>query len=172
MDGWVLEFTFLQAVPPPGSYDVDLSYRHTQLKQTPAPPRNDAAAKRKEAFASSSSRFAPPRDIVIKKADSVNPGLYRTIKVHYNYSNPMVKLRGRLTKGQLNLQLSLYLEHTILWWHHPSVLRTHLFWGFHLLLHNGQSLLKCPSTDINESQYFDINNHNHYMVVNYGWPSL
>jgi len=63
-----------KAMPPPGSYDVDHSYRKSQLKKDPAPPRNDTAAKRKEAFASSSSRFAPPRDIIIKKTDAVNPG--------------------------------------------------------------------------------------------------
>lgn len=61
-------------MPPPGSYNVDKSYRKSQLKKDPAPPRNEAAMKRKEAFATSSSRFAPPRDIHIKKADAVNPG--------------------------------------------------------------------------------------------------
>ena len=61
-------------MPPPGSYDVDISYRQSQLKKDPAPPRNETAAKRKEAFATSSSRFAPPRDIQIKKPDAVNPG--------------------------------------------------------------------------------------------------
>lgn len=61
-------------MPPPGSYDIDQSYRKSQLKKDPGPPRNEVAAKRKEAFASSSSRFAPPRDVVIQKADAVNPG--------------------------------------------------------------------------------------------------
>jgi hypothetical protein len=63
-------------MPPPGSYDVDMSYKKSQLKKDPAPPRTDEAAKRKEAFGSSSSRFAPPRDVIIKKADAVNPGQY------------------------------------------------------------------------------------------------
>ncbi|XP_067944512.1 sperm-tail PG-rich repeat-containing protein 2-like [Watersipora subatra] len=62
-----------KAVPPPGSYDVDMSYRQSQLRKDPAPPRNETAAKRKEAFATSSSRFAPPRDIQIRKPDAVNP---------------------------------------------------------------------------------------------------
>ena len=68
-------------MPPPGSYDVDASYKRSQLKKDPAPPRNEEGAKRKEAFASSSSRFAPPRDIVIKKADAMNPGKYLTINL-------------------------------------------------------------------------------------------
>jgi len=61
-------------MPPPGAYDVDNSYKKSQLKKEPAHARNEQATKRREAFASSSDRFALPRDQAIKRPDPVNPG--------------------------------------------------------------------------------------------------
>lgn len=63
-----------KALPPPGSYNVDDSFKQSQAKKDPAPARTAAARRRQEAFKSSSSRFAPPHDVAIDKSDPMNPG--------------------------------------------------------------------------------------------------
>ena len=64
----------LQENPPPGSYDVDQSFKKSQLKHVAASPRTESAKKRHYAFQISASRFVPPRDIKLSEADPLNPG--------------------------------------------------------------------------------------------------
>ena len=60
--------------PPPGSYQVDRSFKRTQDKVEIHPPRTESGRKKQGTFQSSSSRFAPPRDVVIEEADPTYPG--------------------------------------------------------------------------------------------------
>ncbi|XP_033103681.1 sperm-tail PG-rich repeat-containing protein 2-like [Anneissia japonica] len=64
----------IKDVPPPGSYEVSKSYDRTQAKVEPAPPRSVIGKRKKGSFLSSSSRFAQPRDMIIEKPESANPG--------------------------------------------------------------------------------------------------
>ena len=63
-----------QENPPPGSYDVDQSYRKSHGKRDGASPRSESAKKRNYAFQTSSSRFVPPRDVKLEETDPANPG--------------------------------------------------------------------------------------------------
>ncbi|XP_038060256.1 sperm-tail PG-rich repeat-containing protein 2-like [Patiria miniata] len=60
--------------PPPGSYEVSASYDLSHGKKAPAPPRTEAGRRKKGSFLSSSTRFAPPRDILLEKPEPLNPG--------------------------------------------------------------------------------------------------
>jgi hypothetical protein len=60
--------------PPPGAYDVVKAFHSAHDKVEPRPPRTDAAKRRHEAFLTSTTRFAPPRDIILAEADPANPG--------------------------------------------------------------------------------------------------
>ncbi|XP_022087491.1 sperm-tail PG-rich repeat-containing protein 2-like [Acanthaster planci] len=60
--------------PPPGSYEVSKSYDISQGKKEPAIPRTDTGKRKKGSFLSSSTRFAPPRDVLLEKPDIHNPG--------------------------------------------------------------------------------------------------
>lgn len=60
----------LQAVPPPGSYEVCESFHHSQGKAELHRISGRASA----AFLSSADRFAPPRDILLEQPDTFNPG--------------------------------------------------------------------------------------------------
>ena len=73
---------FLQEAPPPGSYDVQQSYELSQLHREKAKPRTEAASRKHGSFLSAASRFAPPRDVVISKADLDNPG--KQLLTHYS----------------------------------------------------------------------------------------
>ncbi|XP_071953727.1 sperm-tail PG-rich repeat-containing protein 2-like [Antedon mediterranea] len=64
----------IKEVPPPGAYEVSKSYDRTQKKVEPAPPRSVVGKRKKGSFLSSSSRFSQPRDIIIEKPESANPG--------------------------------------------------------------------------------------------------
>lgn len=66
--------TAIKEYPPPGSYEVHKSFTKTQSRGTPAPPRTDDGKRKQGAFQSSSSRFAPPRDVVIDETDPSMPG--------------------------------------------------------------------------------------------------
>ena len=61
-------------MPPPGSYEVVKSFKKSQDKKPPAAARTIAAKRNQGSFKSSSSRFDPPRDIVIEESDPLNPG--------------------------------------------------------------------------------------------------
>ena len=64
----------LQDIPPPGSYDISKSFHNSQLKKDPGQPRTDSGKRRRGAFLTSQSRFAPPRDVHIAENDPFNPG--------------------------------------------------------------------------------------------------
>ncbi|XP_013412184.1 sperm-tail PG-rich repeat-containing protein 2 [Lingula anatina] len=64
----------IKEMPPPGSYEVSKSFQASQDKRTGPKPRNEQAARRIGAFRSSTSRFAPPRDILYEGTDAENPG--------------------------------------------------------------------------------------------------
>lgn len=64
----------VKELPPPGSYNVDKAYKNSQGKRDAGNPRNDSAKRKQGAFKSSSSRFAPPRDVVLEETDPSNPG--------------------------------------------------------------------------------------------------
>lgn len=66
--------TVVKEVPPPGSYDVQKSYDRSQIHIERAKPRTEVASRKHGSFLSAASRFAPPRDVVIPKADVDNPG--------------------------------------------------------------------------------------------------
>lgn len=68
------EPTVVKEVPPPGSYDVQKSYQLSQLQSERAKPRTETASRKHGSFMSAASRFAPPRDVVVAKADIDNPG--------------------------------------------------------------------------------------------------
>lgn len=61
---------------------VDNSFKRTQDKKHPSAPRSISAKKRQGAFASSSSRFALPRDVVLNETDPANPGHILNPAVH------------------------------------------------------------------------------------------
>jgi len=61
-------------IPPPGSYNVEDAYSKSQVKKSTAQPRTLAGQIKAGSFLSSSARFAPPRDILIKEADPMVPG--------------------------------------------------------------------------------------------------
>ncbi|XP_019620275.1 PREDICTED: sperm-tail PG-rich repeat-containing protein 2-like [Branchiostoma belcheri] len=65
--------TAMKENPPPGSYEVARSHR-TQDKQKPGAPRTKEGRRKAGSFLSSSTRFAPPRDILMPKADPALPG--------------------------------------------------------------------------------------------------
>jgi hypothetical protein len=65
---------YFQEVPPPGSYDVQKSYEHSQIHMERAKPRTDVASRKHGSFMSAASRFAPPRDMVIAESDKDTPG--------------------------------------------------------------------------------------------------
>ena len=69
----------MQDNPAPGSYDVARSFRHTQDKTEPRPPRTEAARRRHEAFLSSAERFQPPSDADFVEADPALPGQTLTL---------------------------------------------------------------------------------------------
>ena len=73
-----LFFLLFQELPPPGSYNVDKAYKNSQGKRDAGNPRNDSAKRKQGAFKSSSSRFAPPRDVVLEETDPSNPGKFYT----------------------------------------------------------------------------------------------
>ena len=50
------------------------AYDKVNTKVSPANPRTKAAKKKHGSFQSSSSRFAPPRDIVVEESDPAQPG--------------------------------------------------------------------------------------------------
>ncbi|XP_033644148.1 sperm-tail PG-rich repeat-containing protein 2-like [Asterias rubens] len=60
--------------PPPGSYEVSMSHDTSQGKKLPAAPRTEVGKRKKGSFLSSSTRFAPPRDIFLEKPEINNPG--------------------------------------------------------------------------------------------------
>ncbi|KAL4240507.1 Sperm-tail PG-rich repeat-containing protein 2 [Mactra antiquata] len=66
-------------VPPPGAYDVQKSYDHSQIHTDYAKPRTEPANRKHSSFLSAASRFAPPRDVVVAKADHDNPGRWNKI---------------------------------------------------------------------------------------------
>ncbi|KAK2156253.1 hypothetical protein LSH36_217g00007 [Paralvinella palmiformis] len=72
---WVIEYA-TSDLPPPGSYDVQRAFSKTQDKICISKPRTESAKRKQGAFQSSSSRFAPPRDVVLAETDPSNPGLY------------------------------------------------------------------------------------------------
>lgn len=63
-----------QEIPPPGSYDVEESFEKSQVKLERKKARSEAGARKQGSFMSSSSRFAPPRDIPIPEQDADFPG--------------------------------------------------------------------------------------------------
>ena len=63
-----------QENPPPGSYEVSMSHDTSQGKKLPAAPRTEVGKRKKGSFLSSSTRFAPPRDIFLEKPEINNPG--------------------------------------------------------------------------------------------------
>ena len=65
---------YFQDIPPPGTYDVQKSYDHSQVHIERAKPRTEVASRKHGSFLSAASRFAPPRDVVGSKADLDNPG--------------------------------------------------------------------------------------------------
>lgn len=65
---------FDKDIPPPGSYNVDQSYQSSQTKKASAQPRTLAGQIKAGSFLSSSARFAPPRDVLIKESDPLVPG--------------------------------------------------------------------------------------------------
>lgn len=64
-----------ESAPPPGSYEVSISYDKTQGKNLTVDQRKCPQAKNiNGGFLSSTKRFSQPRDIIVKKADISNPG--------------------------------------------------------------------------------------------------
>ena len=63
----------MQEIPPPGSYNVQQSYDKSQVHIDIAKPRTEAANRKHTSFMSASSRFAPPRDNVVKAKTGVDP---------------------------------------------------------------------------------------------------
>lgn len=78
-------------IPPPGSYNVESSYHESQVKKTTAAPRTLAGQIKAGSFLSSSARFAPPRDVLIKESDPLVPG-----PGAYNPSKTESYLKGTL----------------------------------------------------------------------------
>ncbi|ELU09596.1 hypothetical protein CAPTEDRAFT_229364 [Capitella teleta] len=78
-------------LPPPGSYNVARAFAKTQTKIEPKPPQTAAAKSKQGAFKSSSSRFAPPRDVIIAETDPSNPGpsTYRADRKQH-IGNPII----------------------------------------------------------------------------------
>ncbi|XP_064618109.1 sperm-tail PG-rich repeat-containing protein 2-like [Liolophura sinensis] len=72
----------IKEIPPPGSYDVGESFEKSQVKLERKKARSEAGARKQGSFMSSSSRFAPPRDIPIPEqdADFPGPGTYESLK--------------------------------------------------------------------------------------------
>lgn len=65
----------LQEMPPPGSYEVAMSYQNSQLQGTErTKPRTDEAKRKHGSFLSAASRFAPPRDVINHNNDPDLPG--------------------------------------------------------------------------------------------------
>ena len=69
----VLFLVCVQEIPPPGSYNVQQSYDKSQVHIDIAKPRTEAANRKHTSFMSASSRFAPPRDNVVKAKTGVDP---------------------------------------------------------------------------------------------------
>ena len=82
-----------QEIPPPGSYEVHRSFTHTQGKINPGVPRTASAKRKQGAFASSSSRFAPPRDVVLDESDPAYPGQYENKTIQYNVKRNVINLK-------------------------------------------------------------------------------
>lgn len=61
-------------IPPPGSYEVIEAFQNATSKCRRKCPRTEEARKRQGSFLSSSSRFAPPRDIIVPEPDPCVPG--------------------------------------------------------------------------------------------------
>nr|XP_002131399.1 sperm-tail PG-rich repeat-containing protein 2 isoform X1 [Ciona intestinalis] len=64
----------LQDNPPPGSYEVANSFKKSQDRRGNADPRTKEGLRRNRAFLSASTRFAPPRDVVLKQPEKDTPG--------------------------------------------------------------------------------------------------
>lgn len=62
-------------MPPPGSYEVAMSYQNSQLQGTErTKPRTEEAKRKHGSFLSAASRFAPPRDVINHNNDPDLPG--------------------------------------------------------------------------------------------------
>lgn len=73
--GFFLNGIKLQEMPPPGSYEVAMSYQNSQLQGTErTKPRTDEAKRKHGSFLSAASRFAPPRDVINHNNDPDLPG--------------------------------------------------------------------------------------------------
>uniref|UniRef100_A0A8W8IEC1 Sperm-tail PG-rich repeat-containing protein 2 n=1 Tax=Magallana gigas TaxID=29159 RepID=A0A8W8IEC1_MAGGI len=67
--------TVVKEMPPPGSYEVAMSYQNSQLQGTErTKPRTDEAKRKHGSFLSAASRFAPPRDVINHNNDPDLPG--------------------------------------------------------------------------------------------------
>lgn len=112
----------VKEIPPPGSYDVENSYKKSQGKAIYAPPRTETGKKKYEAFQSSSSRFAQPRDVVVEETDPSNPGpgMYDP-KLKPKKGNPIVTkdqrfrtLKGDDVPGPGTYEFSPLIQDTVL----------------------------------------------------------
>ncbi|XP_059161762.1 sperm-tail PG-rich repeat-containing protein 2-like [Physella acuta] len=83
--------------PPPGSYDVAEAFEKSQVKPTMAKPRSQAAQRKQTSFLSAATRFAPPRDVIVRQPDKENPGpaSYNTDRETLNKKAALINTRDK-----------------------------------------------------------------------------